>query len=251
MKTITSQNEVNCSLEKKYFNLRLEQEKELSEIKSKHNLIKKESVDELKKCKNVSVLRINQAISMLKKMSYLDIDSKVNMTYDTVLNNMERSFKRHYENNESSIKKYIQTMYLLQTKLSDFRKTKKKVFDSFKNKLRQNKIDPSILNQSYIEFKNVISYIKSENITLDEYNKRVSKYEYLNDLSNSFIIDEYNKIKSIRDEKIEHQRNKEKQEEMYAKAINDMFGLAEADNHKKEEDFITSILLDMVAKGEI
>lgn len=252
MKTIDSQNN-NCKtihvLENEYFELRIKHESDLQLLKSDQLKKKKALLKKIKK-EGVSKLRINNAITLLKKLTYKSIDELTNETYDLILSNLERSFKRHYESNEKNIKDYICGIYKLQKDLRIFRQNKKIELNKLKKKIKLYGIDLSMLNLSYNEFKKTISYIKNKDITINEYNKKVSEYNYLNKIAEHFIISEYDKIIK---EKIESNIKKEqerKEHEQYLKMISQMFGL-EQKPILEEEKIVGDILMGMFERGEL
>jgi len=229
----------NYTLERKYFELRKEQEDALFKFKSIQNNEKKELIKNLRKLKNVSKTRIDHAITLMKKMTLVSLEKQTNDTFELILSNLERSFIRHYEDNCESIKCYIKRIFEMQRELVDFRKDKKKKFNEFKKILSSNNIDAGILNNAYLEYKNAVKYISNEDITFDEYNNRITKYEYINDIVNDFIIYECDRLQEKRNAKIQL----EKQEELYLQTINDMFGTPKQSD---TEEFVKSVIFEML-----
>lgn len=234
----------NYTLERKYFELRKEQEDALFEFKSIQNKEKKTLIKDLRKLKNVSKTRVDHAITLMKKMTLVSLEKQTNDTFDLILSNLERSFIRHYEDNCEAIKCYIKRIFEMQRELADFRKDKKKKFNEFKKILSNNNIDAGILNNAYLEYKNAIKYIANEDITLDEYNNRMSKYQYINSIINDFIGYECDRLQEKRNAKIEL----DKQEELYLQAINDMFGTSK---QSETEAFVESVIFEMFNTGKV
>lgn len=248
---VNTQNTCDTSqLEKEYFELRIEQEHSLNQFKKEQSLEKANLNKNLKKLNGVSKLRISNAITLIKKFDHKSVQERTDETYELIISSLERSFIRHYEGAETEIKSYLISIYNMQDELKLFRKEKKKIFNDFKKKIKECNIDLSMLNLAYQEFKNTISYIKKEKISLTEYNLRVSKHNYLNKLAESFIVSEYNKLHCERIQKAEENENKRLEQELYLKSLNEMFGL----ENKKElqvESYVMDILSSMFESGEL
>lgn len=234
----------NYILERQYFELRKEQENALLEFKSKQNKERKLLIKDLNKLKGVSKQRVDHAITLMKKMTLLSLEKQTDDTYNLILSNLERSFIRHYEENYRSIKFYINRIFGMQRDLALFRKNKKKKFNEFKKILSDNNIDAGILNKAYLEYKNAIKYISNEDITLDEYNNRMSKYQYINSIVDDFISYECERLQEKRNDKIKL----EQQEFLYLQAINDMFGTPKKSS---TDELVESIICEMLNSGEI
>jgi hypothetical protein len=228
------------TLERKYFELRKEQEDELDKLKRNQNKIKKKATNDIACLSGVSITRVNHAITLMKKLTLLSIEKQIDDTFALLLSNLERSFIRHYQKNELKIKSYIETIFTLQRELMQFRKEKKKIFNDFKKILSKNNIDTGMLNSSYLEYKTAVKYITSEDITLEEYHARKKKYSYINEIANDFISYECERLEEKRKANIEL----EKQEELYLIAVNDMFGFNK-DEKSSEEKMIMDILTNM------
>lgn len=254
MKAINQENSSTDSihkLEKEYFELRIEQEYSLSKFKKDQSIQKVQLKKNIKKLKGVSQTRINSAITLIKKLAHKSVKERTDETFELIISSMERSFLRHYENAESEIKEYIKSIYELQDDLKLFRKEKKKIFNGFKKRVKSYNIDLTMLNLAYNEFKATISYIKKEDISLAEYNIRVSKYTYLNKLAESFIVSEYNQLQELKHEKEQEKENKRLEQELYLKTLNEMFGLETKKEVSNDESMIFDILNDMFSNGEL
>ena len=217
------------ALAKEYFNFRLLQEQELYTIKKKQNVIKRYLLNDLKSCEGIYVKRINNAITIYKK-----IPTKTSITvFDFVINGLERSFKRHYNEHKEQILKYINGIFKLYDELKEFRKTKKKAFKKFKKSF--DNTDLTMYNLAYIQFQNKLKAFKFLKISYVEFEKLMNDYKFMKD-----IIDEYMfEFSKDIDSKIEN-----KQEEIYLEEIKSLFNL---DDDKKSlmEKEVLAILTEM------
>lgn len=255
MNPITSPDEKSVEysvLERKYFETRKRHEDEIEDLKAKQSARKKEMLEDLKRLKGVSKKRIHNAITLMKKMSHKSVEDRAVDTYDIIINTMERSFKRHYEDNIEAIISYIIEIYTLQDEMKAKRAENKRELDSVKEKLRSNGIDPTVVNMAYNEYKTVVSYIKNNDISIEEYNEKMRKYAYLDNLIQYSILKEYSKIESDR-EILENEKAKLKEsEDQYMKIMAGIYGIKEESERKKKEskeDEITDILMEMFSEG--
>ena len=253
MQTINQQNKETTSIGRSYFEFRLKHERLLDEFKRIQNTRKKELDKVLKTLDGISPLRIRNAITLVKKIIYKSPDELADDTFKLIIDGLERSFSRHYINSKDQIIYYLNNTFKLQAELREYRNKKKKDFEKFKNNLKRQHYDVSLLNLAYNEYKRTIDYIKTQNITIEEYNKRVIEYDHLNDVIIEFIKIEYNNIlnaKRVIENKKQEKINKER---LYDEAIKTMFGIIskKEDRRLAEERLVTSILADMDIIGEL
>lgn len=253
MQTISKTVNKNLTNERSYFEFRLKHERSLTEFKERQNECKKTFDAELKKLVGVSPLRVRNAITLIKKITYKNAEERAVDAFEMIMNGMERSFARHYENSKSQIIDYLTNIFKLQDESKDYRNKKKKEFDVFKKELRNNGYDVSILNMAYIEFKNTLNYIKTQDITIDEYNERVKKYEYLNDLVSEFVNNEYDVLFNKKQIIEKQKQEKLDKENLYKEAVKSLFGITSKHEEKKraEEDLINSVLMSMFDRGDL
>ena len=253
MQTINQQNKETTSIGRSYFEFRLKHERLLDEFKRIQNTRKKELDKVLKTLDGISPLRIRNAITLVKKIIYKSPDELADDAFKLIIDGLERSFSRHYINSKDQIICYLNNTFKLQAELREHRNKKKKDFEKFKNNLKRQHYDVSLLNLAYNEYKRTIDYIKTQNITIEEYNKRVIEYDHLNDVIIEFIKIEYNNIlnaKRVIENKKQEKINKER---LYDEAIKTMFGIIskKEDRRLAEERLVTSILADMDIIGEL
>lgn len=239
-------------LEMKYFQTRRKHDDEIEALKERQAKRKSEMLEDLKRLKGVSKKRIHNAITLMKKMSHKSVEDRAVDTYDIVLSTMERSFKRHYEDNIETIIGYIIEIFTLQDEMRLKRSANKRELEVVKDSLRTNGIDPTVVNMAYNEYKTVVSYIKNNGISIEEYNGKMKKYAYLDNLIQYSILEEYTSIESDR-EILENKRaSLKKSEDQYMKVMAGIFGIKEETERKKkqaQEDEVTNILMEMFSEG--
>lgn len=234
----------HLDMEVLYFDTRIQQEKELQSFKDSQKKTKRALVEYVNKHDGVSIRRVNDAITLFKKVKYLDNRQKTIETYKMVLSNMNERYLKNYTVAENDIKTYINNVYMLQDKLAEYRKTKKKEFNKLKNDIKAAGIDLHMLNMSYIKFKESIKHIKEHNISLDDYKELLTEYNYLNEVVDYYISQEYDIIIEGKIKKRDREEECKKIENVYMESMKDMFNIAPK-NKDTEAEFIYSILMEM------
>lgn len=220
---------VKSALAEEYFNFRLLQEQELYTICKKQNIIKNYLLKELKTCDNINVKRINNAITIFKK-----IPTKSSITvFDFIINDLNGLCKRHYETHKDQIEKYINGIFRLQDELVKFRKEKKKAFKKFK--LSYDNIDLTMYNLAYIKLKSTLKAFKSSNVPYSEFKKLTIEYNFLEDVIEEYMVELAKDI----DSKFENA-----QEEIYLEQIQSLFNLNDTKQSLQERE-VLAILANM------
>ena len=161
MQTINQQNKETTPIRRSYFEFRLKHERSLDEFKRIQNTCKKELDKALKTLDGISLLRIRNAITLVKKIIYKSPDELADDAFKLIIDGMERSFSRHYINSKDQIICYLKNTFKLQAELREYRNQKKKDFEKFKKNLKRQHYDVSLLNLAYNEYKRTIDYIKT------------------------------------------------------------------------------------------
>lgn len=220
---------------REYFQFRLNQENSLKQFKANQHNIKLAHVVELKKHDGVSLKRINAAITVFKKYAPKDKLS----VYDFIINGLDRSFVRHYEDHKGIIIDYIEICFSLADSLKTFRNKSKKAYTDFKKDIV---IDLSLLNLSYVNFKATLDTFNTMNISSKEFIKAKAELFYLNDIADEFFIKCVRDIELVRHHLNLEQHLADKNKQVYAEEIRKMFNQSKKES---QEDEIKQILLAM------
>lgn len=235
----TERQQSKILLAKEYFNLRLLHEGQMQELKNQQFHIKKELLAALKKCKNISKKRIDTAITVYKSFAL-----KESITvYDFIINGLERSFLRHYENNKEAIIQYIDGIFKLRSEIEAFRKVKNKEINIFKKK--NSHLNFIILSHFYTQLSTSLKTYETIK-SVQEYESSMFEYSFMQAIVDEYFINETAKIEKVRREKYDTDKNRKENEKIYLDAFKDMFNLDKT-KRDQQKDEIYSILNDIMS----
>lgn len=226
---------------KSYFELRLKHENDLSTLKSKHKVIKKFLINNLKNSKGISIRRIDSAIVLFN-----NYPTQNNVTiHDVITNELERSFLRHYVEHREAIQTYVNGINRLNKELFQFRKAKKKEINTFK---KDNDLDFVILNFHYNKLTNLTkTYSKYNNLT--EFNNAVDEYNFVQDIVGEFFNIFVAKTEIQHEEDLEEQLLDDLNNTLYVETVST---IVNKDRTKAEQQRIDIYkILANVMQGEL
>lgn len=224
-------------LARKYFDFRLSQESILDSIKNEHKRRKKILLNNLKKHSNISIQRIDKAISASK---YLDVKNN-NTLFDFITSDLKGKCLENYVLAKEDINDYIENVYEMQSEIAAARKQKKREFNKFKKTVS---IDLTMLNHYYLQFKaDLITYRKVGELSRS-FDKIVETNAFIAEVKEEYFRKEINKMDECKVALRRERKLKEEQERIQLEAACEIIGVIP--EHKTDDyKLVTEVLSEM------
>lgn len=218
--TLQTSSENNKEIARKYFDFRLLQESVIQSVKNEHKLIKKSLIKMIKSCKNVSLRRIDNAISIHKKYPIKNNDT----VFDFIISDLNGVSLQNYLDNKHIVQMYIDGIFKINDEMKEAIKLKKREFNKFKRSIN---VDLTLLNKYYLEFKSEILTYKKLGMLEDGYKEFIIENKFIEDVKNEYVCLEIKKIDESIVEKMRLKREKERLDQIHIEALTSMFNIEE------------------------
>ena len=175
---------------KQYFNLRLTHDISLIEFKKIQKETKKELITKVKKIQGVSKQRIEQSITIFKKVPL----STPEDVYNFIESSISQTNYMYYRNNRSNIIEFISNIFKLNSDLRKYKNTLKKELTLLK---KQNKTcNITVLDHMYSKFKKDLDTYMKYGADVETYQKMIKSYSFAEDILNDMFVEEAKKHES-------------------------------------------------------
>lgn len=195
-----------------YLTLRLNNDKELSKLKTIHSKQKSELSYCIKQIKNISIQKIDFNICLYKEnIKDNNIDEISDKTFKSLISSFEYNCDTHYIINKDIILNYIKSLFKIKIEVINLNKGLTLKLNNFIKDNNINKYNLVKLVSLYQEVKRNISVYKNSCDTLNDFKLYQSEKDELSIISEELFLTEVKYINSKRDlDKIVNETNEQK-----------------------------------------